>query len=135
MFGKQKISEHKIETLIGKETVMKGNLESKGSIRIDGSFNGDITAQNVIIGEEALVQALINCSNAILAGRVEGNINVEGKLDIRATGVLIGDAKLGSLAVEDGAVLVGNCKMSVREDKRKAAEKFGDKKSQDQQEK
>ncbi len=135
MFGKQKISEHKIETLIGKETVMSGNLESKGSIRIDGSFSGDITAQNVIIGEEALVQALINCSNVILAGRVEGNINAEGKLDIRATGVLIGDAKIGSLSVEDGAVVVGNCKMSIKEGKRKLSEKFGGKKSQDQREK
>ncbi len=138
MFGKQKISEHKIDTLIGKETVMNGNLKSKGSIRIDGSFHGDITAQNVIIGEEALVQAGINCSNVILAGRMEGNINAEGKLDIRATGVLIGDAKVGLLSVEDGATLTGNCKMSVKEDKRLSTEKnvgAAGKKGQDQRQK
>ncbi len=120
MFGKQKITvAQKIETLIGKETMMRGNIESKGSIRIDGRFQGDITGDSdIIIGEEALVQASVNCSNVILAGRVEGNINAEGKLDIRATGVLIGDATVGSLLVEDGAILFGNCKMTIREDKR-----------------
>ena len=138
MFGKQKISAaQKLETVIGKETVMSGNLDSKGSIRIDGCFQGDIMAQNdVIIGEEALVQAHINCSNVILAGRVEGNINTAGKLDIRATGVLIGDAKVGALIVEDGAVLTGYCKMSIREDKRLSTEIFGEtdsKKIQEQQ--
>jgi cytoskeletal protein CcmA (bactofilin family) len=140
LFGKQKISVGlKIDSLIGKETIMSGNLESKGSIRIDGSFHGDISAQNLIIGEEALVQARIKCSDAVLAGRVEGNINAEGKLDIRATGVLIGDATVGSLTVEDGAVMTGHCKMSIREEgKRVVSEIFGgnsSKKGQEQQEK
>lgn len=140
MFGKQKISvAQKIETLIGKETMMQGNLESKGSIRIDGSFQGDIAGQSdVIIGEEALVQASVKCSNVILAGRVEGNINAEGKLDIRATGVLVGDATVGSLVVEDGATLFGHCKMSIREDKRVSADIFKDTglvKGQDEEEK
>ncbi|MEW5919521.1 MAG: polymer-forming cytoskeletal protein [Bacillota bacterium] len=128
MFGKQKITvSQKIETLIGKETVLSGSLQSKGSIRIDGSFKGEITSRSdVIIGEDGLVQARIDCINVILAGRVEGNIKTEGKLDIRSTGVLVGDAEVGSLAVEDGAVLTGNCKMKIREDKRVHTENKGE---------
>ena len=120
MFGRRKIvAPQKIETLIGKETIINGALESGGSIRIEGSFQGDIIVQNdTIIGEAALVQAHIRCANLVLAGRVEGNVYTRGKLDIRATGVLIGDAEVASLVVEDGAVLAGRCNMKVREDKR-----------------
>lgn len=135
MFKQKKSLGHKIETLIGKETSISGSLESKGSIRIDGSFQGDITVESdVIVGESAMVRASINCTNIILAGRVEGDVCTSGKLDLRATGVLIGDAKIGSLAVEDGAVLAGNCKMSF-EDKQQLHgqifEKNTDKKEQE----
>lgn len=125
MFKNKISTTQKIETIIGKETVLGGNLTSKGSVRIDGSFKGDLFSRSdVIIGEDGFVQAKISCVNAILAGRIEGNIKTEGKLDIRATGVLIGDAEVGSLTVEDGAVLTGRCVMKLREDKRAGKKEF-----------
>lgn len=134
MFSKKKKTvSKKIETIIGKETTFSGKLESGGSIRIDGSFEGDVTAQSeVFIGEHANVKASIKCNNVILAGQVEGDINTEEKLDIRSTGVLIGDAQVGSLVVEDGAVFTGTCKMSlgnkplIKEPLRAAQENRGD---------
>ena len=134
MFNKSKLPKsQRIETIIGKETLLSGTLESKGSVRIDGTFQGALNSRSdVIVGEDGLVQANISCINVILAGRVEGNIKTEGKLDIRNTGVLLGDAEAGSLSVEDGAVLTGSCSMNVREDKRVPAEKRGTKSTPEQ---
>lgn len=134
MFNKSKLPKsQRIETVIGKETLLSGTLESKGSVRIDGTFQGVLnSSSDVIVGEDGLVQADISCINVILAGRVEGNIKTEGKLDIRNTGILLGDAEAGSISVEDGAVLTGRCSMKVREDKRVPAEKRGTKPTPEQ---
>lgn len=119
MFKKKIIEAKKIDTLIGKETVMNGKLEAKGIIRIDGNYEGEInTESDVIIGENAVVKAKVKCSSLTLAGRLEGSIKAENKLDIRSTGVLNGDASAAVLAVEEGAFFNGNCRMEIKEKNR-----------------
>lgn len=116
MFKKKKVETKKIDTLIGKETVMNGKLEAKGIIRIDGKYEGEIETQSdIVIGEDAVVKGKLKCSNMTLAGRLEGSVKAEAKLDIRSTGVLIGDAKAALLAVEEGAIFDGNCRMEIKE--------------------
>ncbi|MDO9535714.1 MAG: polymer-forming cytoskeletal protein [Bacillota bacterium] len=116
--NKKNFETKKVDTLIGKETSMKGQLEAKGIIRIEGAFEGEIfTASDVIIGENADVKGDVNCYNATLAGRVEGNVNVQNKLDIRANGILIGDIKAVVLSIEDGAYFSGNSKMEKKDKK------------------
>ena len=116
--NKKSFETKKVDTLIGKETSMKGQLEAKGIIRIEGAFEGEIlTASDVIIGEKAVVKADVHCYNATLAGRMEGNVNVENKLDIRANGILMGDIKAVILSIEDGAYFSGNCKMEIKDKK------------------
>jgi cytoskeletal protein CcmA (bactofilin family) len=127
LFGKHKNAvAQKVETLVGKETALNGTLQSRGSVRIDGTFQGEINSQgDLIIGEGALVKACVNCSNIIVAGRLEGNVFTKGKLELRNTGVLVGDAEVGTLSVEEGAVMLGNCKMKTSEDGRALAKNGG----------
>jgi cytoskeletal protein CcmA (bactofilin family) len=127
--NKKSFETKKIDTLIGKEASMKGKLEAKGIIRIEGAFEGEIhTASDLIVGEKALVVANIRCRNATLGGRVEGNVNAENKLDIRTNGILIGDIKALILTIEDGAYFEGNCKMEIKDKKndRIALKRSGD---------
>ncbi len=118
MFKKNKTNDDKkVDTIIGKETKMSGNLAAKGTIRVDGTFDGDIdTESNVLIGQGAYVKGFVKCSSAVLAGKLEGNVEAEMRLDIHATGVLLGDAVVSTLAVEDGAVFDGQCIMEGKTD-------------------
>lgn len=127
MFGKYKNAvTQKVETLVGKETVLNGTLQSRGGVRIDGTFQGEINSQSDLnIGEDALVKARVNCANIIVAGRLEGNVYTKGKLELRSTGVLVGDAEVGTLSVEEGAVMQGNCMMKTGEDGRVPAKNGG----------
>jgi len=127
LFGKHKNAvTQKVETLVGKETVLNGTLQSRGSVRIDGTFQGEINSQgDLIIGEGALVKARVSCINVIIAGCLEGNVCTKGKLEIRSTGVLVGDAEAGILSVEEGAVLRGNCTMKIDESGRITAKNGG----------
>lgn len=105
-------ADKRVDTFIGRETSMQGSLEAKGLIHIEGHFQGDIyTEGEVVIGAGASVKANVKGNSVNLAGSIEGNVEAVQRLLIRNGGVLLGDIKTGALAVEDGALFKGNCKM------------------------
>ncbi len=115
------IETKKIDTLIGKETSMKGTLEAKGIIRIEGNYEGEIITQSdIIVGESAVIKANVKCSNITLAGRLEGKITAGNKFDIRSSGVMLGDVSAAVLSVEEGAFFRGNSQMEKIEERTKA---------------
>lgn len=114
MFGNKKSADipAQVETLIGQTTSVKGSLSSEGSMRIDGKFEGDIvTTADIIVGETAVVTATVAAKNAVVAGSVTGNMDISDKLELLPTGKLVGDLKVGSLIIGEGAVFKGNCEM------------------------
>ena len=109
MFGKNKkdvvavstLPLEEFEFLLGRNSILCGNLQTKGASRIDGHFKGIIVSENdVLIGPNGVIEANIFGENVTVAGNVT--------LEILASGVLNGDIKAGSLVVEPGAVLRGN---------------------------
>ncbi|RJX26761.1 MAG: polymer-forming cytoskeletal protein [Dethiobacter sp.] len=118
MFKKKTPEAKKVDTLIGKETSITGKLEARGILRIDGRYEGDIYAESdIIIGETALIKADVKGINITLAGRVEGNIKAENKLEIRSGGALIGDVTAAVLSIEEGSLFAGSCKMELKDQK------------------
>ncbi|MFY9321790.1 MAG: polymer-forming cytoskeletal protein [Firmicutes bacterium] len=108
----KKIDTKKIDTIIGRDTVANGRLEIRGSIRVDGSFDGHIHADgDVAVGESGKLKATIHAENITIAGKVEGDLYASGRLEVASTGRLYGEVKAGSLCVEDGAVFIGSCEM------------------------
>ncbi len=114
LFKKRKASDpRKIDTFIGKETKMSGSLNAKGTIRIDGDFEGEILSQgDVIIGGEAQLKARVAGRNVTLGGRVEGDVRAENKLEILNKGELFGNIHTGTLAIEEGGYFTGLCNMT-----------------------
>ncbi len=97
------------EVYIGKTTQMTGNITSKGSVRIDGSFSGIVFSEtDVVIGESGEIKANIFGVNVTVAGKVEGNIVAKGTLEVLATSTINGDVRCEKLTVEQGGVLRGN---------------------------
>lgn len=114
MFGnrKQNASSDQMETLIGASTSIKGSLTSNGTLRIDGSFEGEITiTSDIIIGESGVVTANIGAKNALVAGAVTGNMEIEEKLELLPTAKILGDLRVGTLIIGEGASFKGNCEM------------------------
>ena len=117
MFGKNKkdvvavstLPLEEFEFLLGRNSILCGNWQTKGASRIDGHLKGTIVSENdVLIGPNGVIEANIFGENVTVAGNVTGNIVARGTLEILASGVLNGDIKAGSLVVEPGAVLRGN---------------------------
>ncbi len=99
--------------LIGLGTDIKGNVESTGNIRIDGSIIGDlITKGKLVIGATGFIKGKVVCKNSDVEGKIEGQIYVEELLSLKSTASIMGDMSTKKLAIEPGAKFTGNCNMT-----------------------
>ena len=102
----------KIDNILGPNTNYNGTIKSDGNIRIDGVFQGHVeTAGNVIIGPSASVLADIVANAVQVWGAVRGNIVTKGRVEILPDGRVWGDIRVGSLTIDEGGVLRGQCIM------------------------
>jgi len=100
-----------IETIIGANTKLKGDIKSSGSARIDGDFGGTIEiAGNLIVGQNAQVVATISAHNVQIQGTVQGDVTAK-RLEILETGKLWGNIAVDSFVLDDGGFFRGQSKM------------------------
>lgn len=100
--------------IIGKGTLLEGNVESFGNIRIEGKIIGNIkTKSKVALGQSSHVQGNILAQNAEIAGELNGVIEVSEMLTLKPTAVVNGDIITNKLVVESGCTFNGNCKMGA----------------------
>lgn len=98
--------------ILGCGTKLKGDIESNGDFRIDGTLTGTIkTKGKVVIGSTGVVDGEITCQNADIEGSVRAKLEVSELLTLKAESTLDGDVTTGKLAIEPGAKFSGTCKM------------------------
>ncbi len=101
--------------IIGKGTIVEGNIETFGNIRVEGKVIGDIkTKSKAAFGQSSQVEGNILAQNAEFAGHITGTIEVTEQLLLKPTAVIDGDIVTNKLLVESGATFNGTCKMGVK---------------------
>ena len=99
---------------LGKGTVITGNIESYGNIRIEGQITGDlITKSKVVLGASAKVIGKVLAQNAEVSGEIKGTIEISDVLVLKSTAIINGDIITNKLVVENGAQFNGTCKMGA----------------------
>ncbi|MBC34741.1 MAG: cell shape determination protein CcmA [Bacteroidetes bacterium] len=99
---------------LGNGTTVKGEIESNGDFRIDGTLIGTIkTKGKVVIGSTGTVDGEIYCQNADIEGEAKAQIQVKELLTIKSNAKITGDISTGKLAIESGAQFSGTCKMGA----------------------
>jgi len=98
--------------LIGNGTIIKGDIESAGDIRIDGTVTGFVRSNGkVVIGQSGLVEGEMECQQADISGSVKAKLKVEGLTTMKTTAVYEGELITTKLAIEVGAQFSGKCEM------------------------
>lgn len=112
--GRNNESDGNSVNLIGAGTKIKGNIQSEGDIRIDGTLIGTITSKGkVVVGSTGTVEGEITCENADISGTVKVKISVSNILLLKPTAKLTGDIVTSKLAIESGATFSGSCSMGA----------------------
>lgn len=118
MFNNQKKPQdsQRIDTIIGPSSNIEGKINASGTVRIDGKYTGDIfTDEDVIVGENGVINGNISARNVSISGKVDGNVLCKGLLEILSTGQLDGDIEVKKISISDGAVFKGKCSMNFEE--------------------
>ena len=101
-------------TLISNGVKLEGKITSGGSIRVDGTIQGDVVSQgNVTVGEHGDVNGQINADVIAIGGKVVGSVNAKEKLVLESKANLKGDIFAKILVVEAGAKFDGKSNMEI----------------------
>lgn len=122
MFGKtvnveqemKKVESEAISSIIDKSMTIKGEITFKGKARIDGTINGNIEGEHLILSESGRINGDIMVVSFNCYGHIEGNIKAN-MLTARKSCSITGKLEAGSLTVEPGAAMKGEVQVAVQE--------------------
>lgn len=101
-------------SVIAESFQIEGIIKTDVSIEINGKVEGEIISNSaILVGEKAVINANISCSEIIISGTVNGNVTAKKRIVIRSKGKLIGEAKTKSFVIDDGGTFLGTSDMSM----------------------
>ena len=111
MFGR---SATKLETVIGADSTVKGEMVVRGTVRIDGYLEGDIRADWVIVGETGRIRGNVKTRAMVVGGRVDGNIEGSEIVELKDKAQVFGEICTAKLSISEGALFEGQSSMKKR---------------------
>ena len=104
-------------SVIGPGTRINGDVESSGSVRVDGRVDGTIRAgKTVAVGSGGEVFGDVITQDAVIGGHVHGTVVAEGRLELQSSAVVEGEIQTRAerLKIEEGARFDGRISMPDR---------------------
>jgi cytoskeletal protein CcmA (bactofilin family) len=108
------------KTVIGQHISVEGVVRGKENLVIEGSMKGSIELEKhqVTVGSKGQVEAEIQADNVTISGRLVGNIQAHGKVQITKEADFSGEIKAKRISVEDGAYLKAVIELERGDDKK-----------------
>jgi len=107
------VANYAVTGVIDQGCEFEGKLCFQGTVRINGSFKGEIfTPDTLIIGEDARVQGQIDAGVVVICGDVRGDVKAKYRVEIHRPAVFRGDILTPSLSVDEGVIFEGSSKMA-----------------------
>ncbi len=103
-----------VSGFVGGGTVVSGDAEFKGMLRIDGHFTGRIRSEkgSLIVSAGGKVDADIQVAAAKINGNVNGDIVAGQRIELGRSARVHGNIKTPALVIEEGAIFEGGCRMT-----------------------
>lgn len=99
-------------TTIGTGITIRGELFGDEDVKIEGRVEGKVKlAKNLIVGQSGIIEADVEAENINIGGTVTGNISAQNRVEIVASGTMIGDIRAPKVIVAEGAHFKGNVDM------------------------
>lgn len=111
-FKKSNRTQDTIETLIGADTRIEGNVYFSGGLRVDGTVLGAVTEPNdkpgtLILSEQGKIEGAVTASRAVINGNVTGPVRASHFIELQTKARIVGDVYYNSLEIHTGAVVEG----------------------------
>ena len=111
-FKKANKIDNRIDTLVGTETRIEGDIHFNGGLRVDGAIRGNVSEQNgtpstLIISEHGRVEGAVTAAKIVLNGKVIGPVKSSHFIELQTKARITGDLYYKSLEMHTGAVIEG----------------------------
>ena len=118
-----------VVSIVGPGMKVVGDCSSDGTIRIEGQVEGSVkAAKSVVIGKEGVVVGDVVTQDAIVAGRVNGSVSAESRVELQTTCRVQGDIRSRRIKLDEGGQVDGHLHMGGRGAEKPAeASKHGEK--------
>jgi len=113
MFSK---NTEKLESFVGANSSFRGDISTKGTLRVDGVVDGNISADWVVLGDKAHVKGDIVARGIVIGGMVDGNVKAKEIVEIKNKGRMSGEILTSKLVVAEGGILDGRTRMQQHEE-------------------
>lgn len=101
-----------VSAFVGKGVVFKGIITYNGTVRIDGTLEGEIHTDGILlVGEEAVITAKVTAGTIVCKGKITGDIRVKDKMKLRAPAIINGGVTTPMLSIEEGVLFNGTLEM------------------------
>lgn len=95
-------------SIIGPGMRVNGDCETEGTLRIEGTVIGKVTAgKAVVVGRDGTVKGDISTQDAVIGGHVTGKVIVESRLELQETSVIDGEIHARRIKLEEGGRVNG----------------------------
>ena len=91
--------------VIGPDMGVKGQIRNCRRLDIKGAFEGDITAESVVVHPGGRCLGSVRAETAEVFGNLEGQIRIRNLISIRSSGAVAGNVQYGSMSLEPGGEL------------------------------
>ena len=111
-FKKANKIDNRIDTLIGVDTRIEGDLHFSGGLRVDGAIRGNVSEQNgspstIIVSEHGRIEGAVTAAKIVLNGKVIGPVKAGQFIELQTKARITGDLYYKSLEMHTGAVIEG----------------------------
>ena len=100
-----------LELVLGKNSKITGDVESAGTILVQGTIIGNIHSKKVILGEKSYVKGNIFANSISIAGKIDGCLKGKENVEVKVTGYITGDITARRISIMEGAIFNGISRM------------------------
>jgi len=110
---KPKTASAKVDTIIGQQTRIEGDVHFSSGLHVDGNIKGNIIAENnsssvLTVSEHGNIEGDVRVPTVILNGTVTGDVHSEERIELAAKAKVNGDVYYKLIEMAMGAAVNGS---------------------------
>ena len=113
MGRRKKIKASRIDSLIGRQTELTGDVRFSGGLHVDGTVRGNVTADEesrsvLTLSEHGTIEGEVKVPNIVLNGSVIGDVHARERIELASNARVTGNVYYSLIEMAMGAEVNGN---------------------------
>jgi len=101
-----------VDTLIGPQVTIRGDLEFSGGLYVEGRIVGRVTATEgeravLVLGEQGSIEGEVRAPIVMIDGRLDGDVHASDRVELAAKARVTGNVHYRTVEMHAGAQLTG----------------------------